>query len=388
MAKKKEEKNLKASKLPKSKIGRTPKEPRTVIPEPQTMEELLSSTGYQLRGLKRGDLIVGTIVSVTPSEIAIDIGYKRLGIVSEREMELARDLLRELKVGDKITVQVIFPETDAGQTILSVRRAGVEKKWQELIDKKEKEELTEVVGLEMTRGGVLVNWQGLRGFVPASQLDPARMGNLQSSLGETLKVIILEVDRTTNRLVFSEKKAVLPQKLADKTQALAKIKIGKTYEGQVTGLVPFGIFVSIEGLEGLVHISEIAWERIADLKKRFKINDKVQASLMGIDEKSGKLNLSIRNLLTNPWEEIAQKYPVDTTTKGKVVKVTQYGLLVSLEGGKNVPEATGMLHISKIPAGLEAKEGETIQVTVESVDTTKRRINLGLVLKEKPMGYK
>lgn len=348
--------------------------------EPQTMEELLNTTGYKIRGFKRGETIEGTIVSITPSEILIDIGYKSLGVVSEREMGQIDNL--NLKVGDKLLVQIVSPESEAGQLILSVRRAGLEKKWQEIADKKGKNEAVEVTGLEVTRGGLLVDYQGLRGFIPASQLDPAR-GGVQTGVRKTIKVLTIEVERVANRLVFSEKKVLEPGKIAQKAQALAKIKIGEVYEGKVSGLVPFGIFVSIDGLEGLVHISEIAWEKVTKPSDYFKIGDKVKVLVISKEESTGKLNLSVKQLSADPWQELVKKYSLEQEIKGKVTKISHFGAFIELEKG-----IEGLIHISKIPAGVELKEEEKVNCVIEGIDYQKRKISLALVLKEKPVGYR
>lgn len=350
------------------------------------MEELLAATGHKLRGLKRGDTVEGKIVSIAPSEILIDIGYKSLGIVSEREMDLIGNLLPAIKVGDKILVQIISPESENGQIILSVRRVGMEKKWQELLGKKERGEPVEVNGVEVTRGGLLVDYQGLRGFIPASCLDPSR-GGVQSGVGKNLKAVVLEVDRATNRLVFSEKKALLPQKIAEKAQALAKIKIGEVYEGKVSGIVPFGIFVSISppvgGLEGLVHISEIAWEKVANPSDYFKIGQIVRVLIISTDKETGRLNLSIKQLQPDPWQELVKKYSAEQEVSGRVTKLTSFGVFVELEKGLE-----GLIHISKIPPGVEPKVGEKVTCLIEGIEASKRKISLALVLKEKPVGYR
>lgn len=348
--------------------------------EPQTMEELLSQTGYTLRGYKRGDVVSGTVISLSPSEILIDIGFKSSGIVSEREMPLIKDLLPNLKIGDKITVQIVSPESEIGQIILSVKRAGLDKKWKEAKEKLDKEETVEVLGLEAGRSGLLVDWQGLRGFIPASQLDAERIG---AALGAKIKAQLIEVDRTANRLVFSEKRVSSPEKLAKKQLALSKFKIGETYEGKVTGIVAFGIFVGLEGCEGLVHISEIAWEKVQNPNDYFKTGDKVKVMVISKEETSGKLNLSIKQLTKDPWQELVKKYTPEQQISGKVMKMTGFGAFVQIEKGVD-----GLIHISKLPAGMELKEKQTVTCVIEAIDFQKRKISLGLVLTEKPVGYK
>ncbi len=353
--------------------------------EPSTMDELLASTGYQLRGFKRGDTIDGTIVSITPNEILIDIGYKSLGVVSEREMDQIGSL--KLSVGDKLPVQIVSPESEAGQLILSVRRAGMDKKWLELKSLKDKNEPTEITGIESTRGGVLVDWQGIRGFLPISQLSPSRSGKPDSVLGQKIKVVVLDVDKATNRLVFSEKKT---KGQAVSAASLAKLKIGQTYEGTVSGIVPFGLFVNLDlgdaetgNLEGLVHISEIAWEKVANPNDYFKAGQKVKVMVISTDPQTGKFNLSIKQLSVDPWQDLAKKYTVDQAVNGKVTKLSTFGAFVELEKGLE-----GLIHISKIPASVELKEGEKVTCSIEGIDFQKRKISLALVLKEKPMGYR
>ena len=345
--------------------------------EPQTMEELLNNTGYQLRGFKRGDTVTGKVISIKPSEILIDIGYKSLGIISEREIDLVAGLFPNLKVGDEILVQIVSPETDAGQIVLSIRRAGLDKKWQELLEKKEKGEAVEVSNLESARGGLLVDWQGVRGFLPASQLASA-LGT--KSLGEKIKVIVLDIDKTTNRLVFSEKRA---QGEKRNPEALAKIKIAQTYEGTVSGIVPFGIFVNVEGVEGLVHISEMAWEKVGNPSDYYKIGDKIKVLVISTNTLTGRLNLSVKQLTADPWQELVKKYNPEQQITGKVKKISSFGVFVELEKG-----IEGLIHISKIPPEVELKENEKITCVIEGIDYQKRKISLTLVLKEKPVGYR
>ncbi|MCL5095245.1 MAG: S1 RNA-binding domain-containing protein [Patescibacteria group bacterium] len=341
------------------------------------MEELLNNTGYQLRGFKKGDTVTGKVISIKPSEILIDIGYKSLGIISEREIDLVAGLFPNLKVGDEILVQIVSPETDAGQIVLSIRRAGLDKKWQELLEKKEKGEAVEVSNLESARGGLLVDWQGVRGFLPASQLASA-LG--QKSLGEKIRVIVLDIDKTTNRLVFSEKRA---QGEKRNPEALAKIKIAQTYKGTVSGIVPFGVFVNVEGVEGLVHISEMAWEKVGNPSDYYKIGDKIKVLVISTNTLTGRLNLSVKQLTADPWQELVKKYNPEQQITGKVKKISSFGVFVELEKG-----IEGLIHISKIPPEVELKENEKITCVIEGIDYQKRKISLTLVLKEKPVGYR
>ncbi len=347
------------------------------------MDELLATMGGISIGLKKGDTVEGKVVSVSSREIYVDIGKKSFGIVAEWELDQVKDYAATLKPGDKITAQVMNPENEAGFIVLSLRKSSQEKRWSLLSEKKEKGEDIEVVGLEVAKGGLLVEWQNLRGFIPATQLDHAFANNPVALLGKQIKVKVIEVDPSLNRLVLSQKASVLgisPKVLKDK---LGKIKPNDVLKGTVSGVAPFGLFVDIDGLEGLVHISEIAWEKVENPAKLFKVGDKVEVVVIDVNEDEGKLNLSIKRLTPDPWKNILDRYPRDEVVVGEVVRTAPYGVFVKLDTG-----IEGLIHVSKLSPGTELKAGEKVECMVENVDTTKRKISLTLVPKEKPVGYR
>lgn len=351
--------------------------------QPQTMADLLAQTGYALKGLKRGEIVEGVITSVAAGEILIDVGSKTEGIVSDRDFDLISDLLKTLKVGDKVLAYVVNPEDESGRLILSLRKAGLDYKWKVLSEAKEKGEIITIRGLEVNRGGLLVDCQGLRGFVPASQLDITYTARPQDLVGQNIQVKILETDQKSNRLIFSQKMALSKEEEAKIRQKLAKIKIGETYEGIVSNITPFGFFVSLDGVEGLVHISEIAWEKVSDIKNYFKIGDKVKVLVLETDQKTGRLNLSIKQLISDPYQKLSKLFNQEKSLKGKVVKLTNFGVFLRLEEG-----IEGLIHVSKIPPGREFQVGEEVECLIETIDAQKRKISLSPLLKEKPVGYK
>lgn len=380
-------KNTIASVAPKLKPPVSPRKKPAAPPQlknqPQTMDELLTQTGYALKGLKRGNLVEGVITYISPREILVDVGAKSEGIVSDRDFALLSDLLKTLKVGDKVTAYVVNPEDDSGRLILSLRKAGFDYKWKTLAEAKEKGEMVSVRGLEANRGGLIVDWQNLRGFIPASQIAISFAGRPQELVGQNIQVKILEVEQKNNRLIFSQKATQTVEDEAKLKESLAKIKIGQTYEGVVSGITSFGLFVNVEGIEGLVHISEIAWEKINDPNEYFKVGDKIQVLVLEADKASGRLNLSIRKLSPDPYEKLAKSYTQEKLIKGKIVKLTNFGAFVRLEEG-----IEGLIHISKIPPDREFRLGEEVECLIESIDSQKRKISLALALKEKPVGYK
>ncbi|MBI2612032.1 30S ribosomal protein S1 [Candidatus Gottesmanbacteria bacterium] len=351
--------------------------------EPQTMDELLAQAGGLAISVKRGDTVEGKVVSISPNEILVDIGKKSFGVIAEWELEQVKDFAATLKVGDKIVAQVTNPENDMGYTVLSLRQASSQKRWEVLLEKKEKGEDIDVTGIDSTKGGLLVDWQGLRGFIPSTQFDSSYSSNPSSLIGKTIKVKILEVDKGMNRLVLSQKAQALgmtPQALKD---ALSKIKPEDVLKGTISGVAPFGIFVDIDGIEGLVHISEIAWEKVANPSSLYKVGETVEVMVLEVNEKDGKLNLSIKRLLPDPWKNILDRYPPETNVAGKVTRIAPYGAFVQLE-----PGIEGLIHISKLTQDDMPKEGDEISCVIESIDEVKRKISLTFIPKEKPVGYR
>lgn len=369
-----------ASVKPEKSSVKTPSESQK---EPQTMEELLAQTGGLNLGMKKGETVEGTVLSVTPREVLVDIGKKSFGIIANWELEQVKDYAATLKAGDKIVAQVINPENELGYTVLSVRKTSTERRWTILSEKKKSGEDLEVIGLEMAKGGLLVEWQGLRGFIPGTQIDSSYSTNPATLLGKQIKVKVLEVDQSLNRLVLSQKAASLGVSPGLLKERLSKLKTNDTLKGIVSGIAPFGIFVDIEGLEGLVHISEIAWEKVENPANLFKVGNKVEVLVLDVNQDEGKLNLSIKRLTPDPWKNILDRYPPESTVKGKVVRIAPYGVFVHVETG-----IEGLVHISKIPAGEEPKVGKELECIVEKVDPIKRKISLTLVPKEKPVGYR
>ena len=360
--------------------------------EPQTMEELLAQTGYQLKGLKRGDVIEAVVVEKTKSMLHLDIGGKSEGAVIDREMKAAKDFIKNLQVGDKITAVVTQAENDRGQTLLSLKKAAAENLWAEFNEKLKTGQTIKVRGKEINRGGLVVETKGIQGFIPASQFGTQQVGKIEKLVDQEIEVKVIEVDKEKNRLIFSEKKVSDAGLLKAQKKALAKVKVDDVFTGTVTGVMPFGLFVKVEVpskkkekifLEGLVHISEISWEKVDDPSKFYNQGDEVKVKVLLIDENSGKLNLSIKQLVLDPWKDIEKKYKVDRKVKGEMVRMAPFGVFVKLDSG-----IEGLIHISKIPVEKSFNPGDKLDCYIESVDPGNRRISLGLVLKEKPVGYK
>ncbi len=355
--------------------------------EPQTMEELLSHLGYQFKVLKKGDQLEGIVKDISSKAVFIDVGAKTEGIVANREFEAARDFISNLKIGDKVLVSVVSPEDRSGQLILSLRKAAVFSAWEKFLKVKEKNEEVEVKVKEISPSGILVEADGLVGFIPFSQIGIGLQKKVNFLRGASLRVKVLEVDQAKNRLIFSEKEVSEKEEIEKVKKVIGKIKIGEVFEGKIEAVFPFGLLVEIKvggtKIFGLVHISEISWDKVENLNSLFTIGETVKVLVFDKDEEGGKLFFSIKRTIPDPWQEKVEKYSQENLINGKVVRLVSSGAIVELEEG-----IEGLLPISKIPLDFKITQGQTISCYVEKVDKEKRKIFLGLVLKEKPIGYK
>jgi ribosomal protein S1 len=372
-----------------SKVEKTDK----VVTEPKTMEELMAQFGADMKVPKRGDVVEGLVTDVGRRMVQVDIGGKTEGIVIDKEFEVALDYIGQLKIGDKVSVYIVSAENERGQILLSLKKAAMDQKWDYFKKAMETGEAIEVRGLELNKGGMIVVSEGIRGFVPTSQFGKAVVGNLDSLLNRSFKTKVIEVDREKNRLIFSERHVSEEALMKQKASTLDAIKVGETYTGVVSGILPFGAFVTvnvpIDGdkdpghIEGLVHISEISWEKVDDPGKYLQMGEEVTVRVLGIDAAAGKLNLSIKQLIPDPWVTAKEHYPEGTVVKGVVSRIASFGVFVHLEAGID-----GLIHISKIMDGEMPRVGEDVSVTVESVDPDARRMSLSLTPTEVPIGYK
>ncbi len=377
--------------------------------KPKTMADLLASKSVNFVIPKKGATVSGTVVAKDKRSIVIDLGAKTEGVVADKEFDFAVDFVKDLKVGDKVTAVVVSSENDRGQVILSLKGAASDAKWEYFEKALADEEVLEAKGLEVNRGGLIVLINGVRGFVPSSQFGRAFVGKIQQLKGSSFKVKAIEVDREKNRLIFSERHVSEARELAQKEMALEKVEVNGIYEGVVSGVMHFGLFVTVEVpvdaaqsvaeekiegektetarnvgyVEGLIHISEISWEKVNHPKDYHKVGDRVKVKVLGVDDKTGKLNLSVKQLQDDPWQKISESYPVGTTFSGKVSRIEAFGVFVNVE-----PGVDGLIHATKLDPSRDLKVGEEVTVNVESVIPEQRRMSLSMVLTEVPMGYK
>lgn len=345
---------------------------------------------------KKGDIIEGTVIEVREGEMIVDVNARAEGIVNGIHLKLNNKKV-EKKPGDKVLVYVLNPENDEGQIQLSIRRTGSELRWHDLEQAKAKDEPITVKVIEANTGGVIVEIQdGLRGFVPSSQLmnnriytsssfagktdaSKALQAKLAEMIGEELKVKVMEINRDKNKVILSEKSAYSDTDVNLRNETLASLKVGDTLEGSITGIAPFGLFVNAQGLEGLVHLSEISWDKVTDPSAFYSIGDTVKVQVLGLQDNGKRVAYSIKRLIPDPWKNIVKKYKVGQIVEGEVKSIADYGVFVKIEDGLN-----GLVHISELSNKLVkhpskiVNVGDKINVMIISISNDDRHLGLSL----------
>ena len=345
-----------------------------------TMDDLLAQAGDSVKQLTVGETVDGTVLSVKKHEILIDLGPLGVGLVPRREVSLSKNY----NVGDSVIASVIDTELEDGYSLLSLRKAAKDRGWDEVMAKLESGEIITVVPYDANRGGLLVEYEGIRGFLPVSQLSAEhypRVGSsdkdeilqrLNSLVKKDIKARILDADRKANKLIFSEKEAV-KEGLAERFQKLA---IGDTVTGVVTGVVDFGVFVNVEGIEGLIHISEISWERVNNPSDYVKVGQTIEAKIIAIDKE--RLSLSMKQLTKYPWLDEVEQFKPGEKVEGTVTRITPFGAFVQLS-----PAVEALVHVSELGGdGTDPEKVFTLnerkEFTVLDIDKENRKISLSL----------
>lgn len=344
-----------------------------------TMDELLASS--EITQLKSGDVIEGVVSSVRKHEIWIDLGANGVGVVMRREIGHGQTL----EEGQTVVTSVVDPELDEGHALLSMRRAAKDRGWDELQRAFDNQEILDIQAYDANRGGLLIELEGIRGFLPVSQLAAGHyprvsgadkdeiLQKLNQLTNKKLRVRILDISRKDNKLIFSEKEAV-----KDDMQArFSELKIGDTVHGVVTGVIDFGAFVNVDGIEGLIHISEISWERVEDPRDYIKNGDQVEAKIIAIDK--DRLSLSLKQMQEDPWLNEVKAFKKDELVEGKVTRITPFGAFVQLS-----PSVEALVHVSEMSddEGVDPEKifqlNEKKKFKVIDIDTEGRKIALSL----------
>lgn len=346
-----------------------------------TMDDLLAQADASIKQLTSGDMVTGKVLSLRKHEVLIDLGAQGVGFVPRREVGFSR----ALQEGDDVTASVVDPELENGYSLLSLRKAAKDRGWEEVIAKQEAGDVIEITPYDANRGGMLVEYEGVRGFLPVSQLSAEhypRVGSsdkdeilqrLNALIGRPLMVRILDCDRKANKLIFSEKEAV-KEGLAKRFESL---KIGDTVSGVVTGVVDYGAFVNVDGIEGLVHISEISWERVSNPADYVKVGDTIEAKIISIDK--DRLSLSMKQLMQDPWLDEVDKFKVGDKVEGTVTRITPFGAFVQIS-----PAVEALVHVSELGDGDNADPEKVFMLNerknfvILDIEKESRKISLSL----------
>ncbi|MDX2163157.1 MAG: S1 RNA-binding domain-containing protein [bacterium] len=339
---------------------------------------------------ERGDIVPGTIVSVDPQGLIVAIdGMKRDGVVQRRDLERMGLDTDHYSVGSEIEVMILRMEDEDGNLVLSVSQAQQTEDWKKAEELMTQDQIWEGIISEANRGGLIVLFGNLRGFVPASHVldlprglnEDERKLRMQRLVGQKIPLKIIEVNRKRRRLVFSQRDAQRGSREARKELLLEQLKEGDVRRGVVSGLRDFGAFVDLGGADGLIHISELAWHRVNHPKEVLKVGDEIDVYILRLDAEGKRIGLSLKRLQENPWVMVEELYHVGQLVEGVVSRVTQFGAFVSLE-----PGIEALLHTSQIAdpapedASLVVHEGQRLLMRVISLEADKQR--LGLSLKE------
>jgi small subunit ribosomal protein S1 len=336
----------------------------------------------------RGDVVEGVVVRVDHDEALVDIGGKSEAVIPVRELPHGRgDTPQFPEVGEQIVAVVVGGEDPEGRLVLSLSKAQAERGWRDLQRQFEAGETLEGSVVEHNKGGLIVAVQGVRGFLPLSQIVDLRRGGPEENVEERLAAMkgrqmlvrIIEMNRRRNRLILSERAALQERRARDKERLLSELQPAETRHGVVTSITDFGAFVDIGGADGLIHLSELAWSPVSHPSQVLKVGQEVDVYVVGVDRDTKKIALSLKRLQGEPWSRIAEKYTVGQEVEGRITKLATFGAFAEIESG-----VEGLIHISELSAERVThprqvvREGDTVQARIIRMDPARRRLGLSL----------
>ncbi|ADV67102.1 30S ribosomal protein S1 [Deinococcus maricopensis] len=350
-----------------------------------TMEDVLASeSAPEIREVNRGDVLTGTIVFIGNEGLMVDVGAKVEGLIPFNQLAdepLTQEQAQEqYKPGDQIEAYVVRSDLANGQIVLSKKRADQDKGWRVLADMQAKDEPFQVDIIEKVRGGLVAQIDGIRAFLPASQVDTRRVNDLDPYVGKPLEVKLIELNRKRNRVIISHRAIMEAKKAQAREETMHTLEPGAKFEGEVVEITDFGVFVNLGGIDGLVHRSELTFGRFNHPRDVVKVGDKVDVQVIDVDPSRERINLSMKALTTDPWESAVDKFAIGQKVKGKVTNLTNFGAFVEIE-----PGLEGLVHVSEMSWTKRVrhpnevlKEGDEVEAIILRIDPKDRRISLGL----------
>ena len=346
----------------------------------ESMQDIMEAIDKTMEPIYVGDIVEGEVISVSQNEVLVNIGYITDGVIKKNEVcSDDEDLKNILKPGDKVDVCVVKINDGEGNVLLSKKKADSVKAWDTLKDAFKNETILEAKVDEVVKGGVVSYINGIRAFIPASQISASFVKDVKIFLGKTLKVKVIEFDAKKNKVVLSAKEVELKERENKKQKVLASLKNGEKRSGVVRRLAKFGAFVDLGGVDGLIHNSDLSWERVNNPSDVVKVGDKVEVYVLDFDKDTGKIALSLKNVEEDPWNNVSSKFKVNDVVEGKVVKLLDFGAFVEILGG-----VEGLVHITEItdeniakPSDV-LKKGDKVKVKILEINEDNKRIALSI----------
>jgi small subunit ribosomal protein S1 len=333
-----------------------------------------------LQPFEEGDVVTGNVVRIDKDEVLVDIGYKSEGVIPANELSIRKsvDPKDEVEMGEQVDALVLTKEDQDGRLILSKKRARFEKAWRRIEAAAESGEPVDGSVIEVVKGGLILDL-GVRGFLPASLVDIRRVQDLDEFMGQELRCKVIELNRSRNNVVLS-RRAVLEDERKEMRQAiLDRLSPGDVVEGQISNIVDFGAFVDLDGMDGLIHISELSWSHVNHPSEVLDIGQDVKVKVLDIDRERQRISLGLKQTQSDPWQQVVEAYNEGDVVQGKVTKVVTFGAFVEI-----MPGVEGLVHISELaqhhvenPREV-VSQGDTVNVKIIEVDAERRRLSLSL----------
>ena len=331
--------------------------------------------------LRTGEVVTGKVINVTDNEIMVNVGYKSDGIIPKDEIsnDMTVNPKSLVNIGDEIKVYIIKVDDGDGNVLLSKKRVDAQKGWEDLEKIMESEALLETKVIEAVRGGVVCISRGIRCFIPASQLSDSYVENLQSFVGKSFNTKIIELDRKKNKAVLSRKPVLQNEKLEKRKEVLATLKTGQLVKGTVRNITNFGAFIDLGGVDGLIHISDLSWNRVKHPSEVLKLGDQVEAIVLEFDTNTSKISLGLKQTVPQPWDIVESKYKIGDTVEGKVVRLVDFGAFLEIENGVD-----GLVHISEISDKFISKPsqaleiGQVVNAKILDINVEQKRMSLSI----------
>jgi small subunit ribosomal protein S1 len=342
--------------------------------------QLVPNYDATIKPVNEGEVVSGDVVRIDKDEVLVDIGYKSEGVIPSTELSIRRsvDPADEVSLGDQVDALVLTKEDQEGRLILSKKRARFEKAWRKIEAAAESGEPVEGTVIEVVKGGLILDL-GVRGFLPASLVDIRRVHNLDEFMGQTLECKVIELNRSRNNVVLSRRAVLEEERKEVRQQILGRLQPGQIVEGKISNIVDFGAFVDLDGIDGLIHISELSWSHVNHPSEVLSIGETVRVKVLDIDRDRQRISLGLKQTQEDPWQRVLDSYSGGDILEGKVTKVVAFGAFVEI-----VPGVEGLVHISELaehhvesPSEV-VNPGDEVKVRILEIDEERRRISLSI----------